>query len=58
MNKYILFIAVLFAAFQSFAQDLDPTGGGLCTGLSYEVVNADLLDFLIAYGATCEELAQ
>ncbi|MGY8917638.1 MAG: hypothetical protein ACKVJ6_05135 [Flavobacteriales bacterium] len=43
MNKYILFIAVLFAAFQSFAQDLDPTGGGLCTGLSYEVVNADPL---------------
>ena len=43
MNKLTLFIAVLFASFQSFAQDLDPTGGGLCTGLSYEVINVDPL---------------
>ena len=41
MKKYILLIAVLFSAIQFFAQD--PTGDGLCTGLSYEVVSSDPL---------------
>ena len=41
MKKYILLFAALFAAIQFFAQD--PTGDGLCTGLSYEVVSSDPL---------------
>jgi hypothetical protein len=41
MKKYILLIAVLFSAIQFFAQD--PTGDGLCTGLTYEVVSSDPL---------------
>ena len=41
MKKYILLIAVLFSAIQFFAQD--PTGDGLSTGLSYEVVSSDPL---------------
>ena len=41
MKKYILLIAVLFSAIQFLAQD--PTGDGLCTGLSYEVVSSDPL---------------
>ncbi len=41
MKKYILLIAVLFSAIQLFAQD--PTGDGLSTGLSYEIVSSDPL---------------
>jgi len=41
MKKYILLIAVLLTAIQFFAQD--PTGDGLCTGLTYEVVSSDPL---------------
>ena len=41
MKKYILLIAVLFSTIQFFAQD--PTGDGLCTGLTYEVVSSDPL---------------
>ena len=39
MKKYILLFAVLFSAMQFSAQD--PTGDGLCTGLTYEVVSSD-----------------
>ncbi|MDG2363459.1 MAG: hypothetical protein P8L80_05095, partial [Flavobacteriales bacterium] len=41
MKKYILLIAVLFSAIQFLAQD--PTGDGLCTGLTYEVISSDPL---------------